>query len=330
MTADTNSSMPLETTRQPSSITAPRDAAQRRPRRGGLTAVQRERLAGYLFIAPDLIGLFVFIGIPMVLALTIGFFDVNGFGTFSFVGLANYQRMAADPLFWQCMRVTAGYVVLLVPSLYVAGLGLALLVQRTNRFNTVMRSLFFAPQMVSLVVIAVVWQLMSADKIGVISRAFSLLGLSGVSLLGNPSLTLYAVVFITVWFSMGFYMLIFLGGLQDIPQQYYEAARIDGATPAQGFWNITLPLLRPTSFFVLLTSLVGAVAGSQAFDLIYVMTKGGPANATQLIIVYIYLQAFQYSSFGYAAAMASILVVVLLALTGLLFLLTRGGRFDHD
>ena len=120
-------------------------------------------LAGYLFIAPDFIGLVIFVGIPMLLALTMGFFDVNGFGQFNFVGLANYEKMAGDPVFWQCLRVTLLYMALLVPSLYVSGLGLALLVQRSNRFNTVMRSIFFAPQMVSLVVIGLVWQLLSAD-----------------------------------------------------------------------------------------------------------------------------------------------------------------------
>ncbi len=300
-----------------------------RVRAGALSARRREALAAYLFIAPDFLGLVLFVGLPMLLALVIGFFDVNGFGQFSFVGLANFQRMAADPLFWQCMRVTLTYVVLLVPSLYVAGLGLALLVQKTNRFNTVVRAMFFAPQMVSVVVIAVVWQFFSGDKIGLAARFFSLFGLS-VSILGNPNIALYTVVFVSVWFLMGFYMLIFLGGLQDIPQQYYEAARVDGATPAQSFWRITMPLLRPTSFFVLLVSLVAAVAGSQAFDLVYVMTRGGPANSTQVMIIYIYQQAFQYSAFGYAAAMASILVVVLLLLTGVLFLLTRGGRFDYE
>jgi multiple sugar transport system permease protein len=295
-----------------------------------LSARQREAIAGYLFVLPDALGLLVFVGLPMLLALAMGFFDVNGFGSFSFVGLANYQRMAADPLFWQCLRVTLIYVVLLVPALYVTGLGLALLVQRGNRFNSVLRSMFFAPQMVSLVVIAVIWQFMSADKIGLLARLFSFFGLSGVSLLGNPALALYTTVFVTVWFLMGFYMVIFLGGLQDIPRQYYEAARIDGATALQGFWHITMPLLRPTSFFVLLVSLVAAVAGAQAFDLIFVMTKGGPANATSVMIIYIYQQAFQYSAFGYAAAMASILVVILLALTGVLFVLTRGGRFDYE
>ncbi|HTJ58692.1 MAG TPA: sugar ABC transporter permease [Devosiaceae bacterium] len=301
-----------------------------RPRAPGLSARKREMIAGYLFILPDALGLLVFVGVPMLLALTIGFFDVNGFGTFTFIGLANYRRMMGDPLFWQCMKVTALYVVLLVPSLYIAGLGLALLVQKTNRFNTVMRSLFFAPQMVSLVVIALIWQFLSADKIGMLARLFTFLGLGGVSLLGSPNLALYTTVFVSVWFLMGFYMLIFLGGLQDIPRQYYEAAKIDGASAVESFWHITMPLLRPTSFFVLLVSLVAAVAGSQAFDLIFVMTKGGPANATSVMITYIYQQAFQYSAFGYAAAMASILVVILLLLTGVLFLLTRGGRFDNE
>jgi multiple sugar transport system permease protein len=304
------------------------DLVLEKPR--GLSATHREWLAGYLFVTPDFLGLLLFVGVPMVLALVIGFFDVNGFGAFTFVGFGNYQRMWADPLFWQCIRVTALYVVLLVPALYVSGLGLALLVQKTNRFNAVMRSMFFAPQMVSLVVIAVIWQLMSADKVGIVARAFNAVGLGGVSILGNPAFALYTVVVISVWFLMGFYMLIFLGGLQDIPREYYEAAEMDGATRIQKFRFITLPMLRPTSFFVLLVSIVAAVAGGQAFDLIYVMTKGGPANSTQVLIIYIYQQAFQYSSFGYAAAMASILVVILLALTGLLFLLTRGGRFEHD
>jgi multiple sugar transport system permease protein len=305
-------------------------AAVERPRPRGLTTRQREAVAGYLFILPDAVGLVVFVGLPMVLALGLGFFDVNGFGQFNFIGLANYQRMIGDPVFWQCLRVTLVYMALLVPSLFLSGLGLALLVQRTNRFNTVMRSMFFAPQMVSLVVIALVWQVMTADKIGILARVLSFFGFGSLSLLGNPSLALYTTVAVTIWFLMGFYMLIFLSGLQDIPRQYYEAAEIDGATPVQSFWAITLPLLKPTSFFVLLVSLVAAVAGSQAFDLIYVMTKGGPANSTSVIITYIYQQAFQYSAFGYAAAMASILVVMLLLLTGVLFVLTRGGRFEYE
>jgi multiple sugar transport system permease protein len=125
-------------------------------------------------------------------------------------------------------------------------------------------------------------------------------------------------------------MLIFLAGLQEIPREFYEAARIDGATAWRMFRDITLPLLKPTSFFILLTLTVTAVAGGQGFDLVYVMTQGGPANSTNLIIYYVYQQAFQFSHFGYAAAMASFLVVVLVLLTGILFAVTKGGRFEFD
>jgi multiple sugar transport system permease protein len=186
------------------------------------------------------------------------------------------------------------------------------------------------PQTVSLVVVALVWQVLLVDKIGLFNRVFTAVHLPSVSWLGDPRFALFTVVAVCVWFLMGFYMLIFLGGLQEIPREYYESARIDGATSVQSFFRITLPLLQPTSFFVLLVSTVTAVSGSQTFDLIYVMTKGGPANATSVVIFYIYQQAFLYNEYGYAAAMASVLVVVLMMITILLFMLTRGGRFIYD
>lgn len=296
----------------------------------GLSAKHREWVAAYLFIMPDALGLLIFLGLPMVLSLVIGFYEVDGFGGYRFVGFGNYIRMAKDPLFWAAAKATALYAIMLVPSLYISGLALALLIQKSTRFNTVIRLMFFAPHMVSLVVVAIVWQFMVVDKIGVISRLLPKLGLPAISFLGDPAFALIAVVIVSVWFLMGFYMLIFLGGLQDIPTQYYEAAKIDGAGPVASFWYITLPLLRPTSFFVLLVSMVAAVAGAQAFDIIYVMTRGGPANSTSVLIVYIYQQAFNFGAFGYAAAMASMLIVLLMLLTLVLFLLTKGGRFDND
>jgi multiple sugar transport system permease protein len=299
-------------------------------KRRTLSAKHREWLAGYLFVLPDALGLLVFLGLPMFLSLILGLFEVDGFGGYKFVGLGNYARMMKDPLFWSAARVTALYAVMLVPLLYASGLGLALLVQKTNRFNAVMRSMFFAPHIVSLVVVALVWQLMVVDKIGVISRLIAMTGLGGVSFLGDPNFALITVVAVSVWFLMGYYMLIFLGGLQDIPAEYYEAAEIDGAGPVARFWYITLPLLKPTSFFVLMVSMVAAVAGAQVFDIVYVMTKGGPANATSVLIVYIYQQAFGFGAFGYAAAMASILVIALMVFTAALFLITRGGRFHHE
>jgi multiple sugar transport system permease protein len=264
------------------------------------------------------------------LSLSLGFFDVSGFGTYTFSGLANYQKMFVDPLFLGSLQVTAKYVIVLVPGLYISGLGLALLVKRPVPLLGLFRAMLFLPNVISLVVVALIWKFLLVDRIGVVNVVLSKVGLGGRSWLGDPDLTLWALLAVTIWFLMGFYMLIFLAGLQEIPREYYDAARIDGAGAWRSFWDITLPLLKPTSFFVLLVSLVAAVTGPQGFDLVYVMTSGGPANSTNLTTYYIFDQAFRYSNFGYAAAMASFLVLVLLVLTGILFALTRGGRFDFD
>ena len=291
------------------------------------TRSRKETFAAWLFIFPDCIGLLVFVAIPIVLALSLGFFSVDGFGGYKFVGLANYNRMLRDPLFMKSLGVTIVYVLCLVPGLYVSGLGLALLVRQRIPLIGLWRTLFFMPYVVSLVVVALIWKVMLIDKVGFINRMLELVGLQGRSWLGDPNLALGAILVVTIWFLMGYYMIIFLSGLQDIPREYYEAARIEGANSWKMFTQITLPLLRPTSFFVLLVSTVSAVSGSQAFDLIYVMTNGGPANSTSLVVFYIYEQAFKFNHYGYAAAMASVLVVVLLAMTLVLFGLTRGGRF---
>ena len=299
-------------------------------RRSRLSQTKREWVAAYLFLLPDLLGLLLFIGIPMVLSLSLGFFNVSGFGTYTFSGLANYRKMFADPLFLGSLQVTAKYVIVLVPGLYVTGLGLALLVKRPVPLVGLFRAMLFLPNVISLVVVALIWKFLLVDRIGVGNVLLSKIGLGGRSWLGDPDLTLWALLGVTIWFLMGFYMLIFLAGLQEIPREYYDAARIDGAGAWRSFWDITLPLLKPTSFFVLLVSLVAAVSGPQGFDLVYVMTSGGPANSTNLTTYYIFDQAFRYSNFGYAAAMASFLVLVLLVLSGILFALTRGGRFDFD
>lgn len=299
-------------------------------RRSRLSQTKREWLAAYLFLLPDVLGLLVFVGVPMVLALSLGFFDVSGFGQYTFVGWANYRKMFADPLFLGSLEVTAKYVVVLVPGIYISGLGLALFVKQPLPWLPLFRAMLYLPNVISLVVVGIVWKFLLVDRIGIVNLLLSKIGLGGRSWLGDPDLALWTFLLVIIWFSMGFYMLIFLAGLQEIPREFYDAARIDGAGAWRSFWDITLPLLKPTSFFVLLVSLVAAVAGAQGFELAYVMTSGGPANATNLTTYYIFQQAFQYSNFGYAAAMSSFLVVVLLALTGILFAVTKGGRFDFD
>jgi multiple sugar transport system permease protein len=222
------------------------------------------------------------------------------------------------------------YVVLFVAGVFVVSLTLALLVKQKLPLVGLFRSMFFLPHVVSLVVIGLVWQFMLIDGRGVVNQLLDVVGLGNFSWLGNPNLALFTVVAVSIWFFMGYYMVIFLAALQDIPQEYYDAARVDGAGKWATFWHVTWPLLKPTSFFVLLVSTITGVAGLQAFDLIYIMTEGGPANKTMLGIFYIYQQAFMFNDYGYAAAMASFLVLVLLAATAAMFVLTRGGRFEVD
>lgn len=300
------------------------------PRRRRLSRRHREWLAASLFVFPDTLGLLVFVGIPMVLALAMGLFNVSGFGGITFVGLANYERMLSDSLFLESLKVTVIYVVSFVVGNFVISLALALLVKQKIPFVGVLRSMFFLPYVVSLVVIGLVWKFMLLDQVGIVNRILEALGLGSHSWLGNPRFALATVVAVSIWFLMGYYMVIFLAGLQEIPQEYYDAAKVDGARSWQTFRHITWPLLKPTSFFVLIVSTISGVAGFQTFDLIYVMTTGGPANSTSLGIFYIYQQAFQFNDYGYAAAMASFLVLILLIATAAMFILTRGGRFETD
>lgn len=294
--------------------------------RVGNDRLRRERRAAFWFLLPDTLGLLVFVAVPMVLAVILGFFRVDGFGSFDFIGIDNYVRMVGDPQFWSSVRITLIYLLAVVPLIFVMGLGLALLVQQKLPFIGLIRSALFVPYVVSLVVVAMVWQFMLADRVGILSRLLGLLGFENVSPLGEPSLALGTVVLVTVWFQMGYYMIIFLAGLQDIPGEYYEAARIDGASAWQRFLRITLPLLRPTSFFVLVTATVAVMTGG--LDLIFVLTGGGPAGATSLLIFYIYEQAFLFGELGYAAAVGSVLVVAMLAWSLAMFALTKGGRFE--
>lgn len=288
---------------------------------------RRESLAAALFLAPDVIGLTLFLGIPMLVCLVLGFFQADGFGDYQFIGFGNYARMFADPLFLQSLETTLIYLVVLVPGLFVVSLALALLIRRRFPLVGLFRSALFTPNVVSLVVIALVWKFMLTDQTGLIARILGFFGITAPSWLGDPHLALGSVLVVTIWFSMGYYMLIFLAGLQDIPREYYEVALLDGAGPWQTFRNVTWPLLKPTSFFILLTSTVAAMTGG--LDLIYIMTQGGPANSTSLVIYYIYEQAFVYGDYGYASAIGAFVVVILLAWSSLLFALTRGGRFSH-
>ncbi|WP_053208099.1 carbohydrate ABC transporter permease [Jiangella muralis] len=315
------------TSAAPDRTSAARHGPTTSPRGARSDRARRERRAAYLFMAPNLIGLTVFVAIPMLLSIVLAFFRVDGFGGYDFVGFANFQRMFSDPYFLSSLGRTLLYLVVLVPGLFLSGLGLALLVRHRFPLVGLFRTALFAPNVVSLVVVALIWQFLLTDDVGFIARLLDRVGLTAPSWLGDPAFALPTVMIITIWFSMGYYMLIFLAGLQDIPREYYEVASIDGAGPWTTFRNVTWPLLKPTSFFILLTSTIAVMTGG--LDLLVILTGGGPANSTTLIIYYVYQQAFVYGEFGYAAAISSFLVLILLAWSALLFALTKGGRFSH-
>lgn len=288
----------------------------------------RETLAGYLFVAPSVIGMFVFLVLPMIASLTISFFRVSGFGDYEFIGLDNYRTLLSDPVFASSLKTTGLFTLAFVPTLFTVSLCLALLVKKQRRGIGLLRSLFFAPNVVSLVVVGLVWQFLLTDHVGAVNRSLERMGLSGESWLGNPRYALFAVVVISVWFFMGYYMIIFLNGLQDIPSAYYEAARLDGAGRWRSFWNVTWPLLRPTSLFVLVMTTLTAIGAAGIFDLIYVMTKGGPDYSTQVVMFYIYQRAFQLNDFGYAAAMAAVVSFALMIIMFVMLRITKGGKVD--
>jgi len=289
---------------------------------------RREAFAAYLFIAPDVIGLLMFVGLPMCLALGMAFFEVDGFGGYRFVGIDNFAKMTDDAMLWRSVGVTFAYVGGFVPLSFAVSLGLALLVREPFPGVGFVRMAFFLPNVISLVVAGVLWQFLLVDRRGAVPVLFRSIGLGNVSWLGDPRLALATLILISVWFLVGYQMLIFLAALKDIPQEYYDAAHIDGASTWQQFQYVTWPMLRPTSFFVAINSTVSAVTGLQAFDLVYVLTRGGPANSTSTLVFYIYQQAFTYNHYGYAAAMTAMVVGFLAMTTGLLFAATRGGRFD--
>ena len=317
-------------------VTLPAPRRQRggaRRRRGPAAGSQRRReaIAGWAFVAPSALGVGLFVLLPMLLAFLLSFTSASGFGDYPWVGLENYRRMFHDPLFTNSIKVTLLFVAVFVPGVYLLGLVMALLVHGSLPARAFFRVAFFAPYTVSLVVVGLVWRYMLADRVGIVGSLLHAVGVDDPpSFLGDPSLALWVVAGASIWFFVGYYMVILLGGLQEIPQDILDAAKLDGAGPWRLVLSIILPLLRPTTFFALVLATIAGLAGLQSFDLIYVMTQGGPANSTSLGIYYVYETAFKSSQFGYASAMATWYAVVLIVFTGIAFKLTKGGRFGLD
>ncbi len=286
---------------------------------------RRDTLVAWSFLGIPMVHLAVFSFAPVLFTVLL---SVHRWDLVSsarpFVGLANYRELARDPLFWKTLGNTALYV-LYVPVTMACALGLALLLNRRRKGERLLRAVVFLPYVTSTVAIALVWQwLMNAD-FGLVNFGLRLIGLPAVDWLGNPSTALLAIILVTVWTQMGYQMIVLLAGLQGVPQQYLDAALVDGATPLRRFWHVTLPLLRPVLLFVLVT---GVISGFQVFTLVYLMTEGGPLHATDVIVYRIYQTAWEFLRFGSASAMAVVLFAILLAVTVVQFRLL-GKRIEH-
>ena len=288
-------------------------------------AAREEWLIGYLFLLPDALGLFIFLGLPTLFAVYTSFFAWDGVRPRVFIGLANYLTMFSDSVFLGSLKATFLYTVLFVPGIFVVSLGLALLLAQKIRFRLLFRTAFFLPIVTSGVIVGLIWNFMYDPQVGVLYYILETLHLPDQGWIGTSGSALPSLALTSIWWNAGYYMIIFLAGLQDIPRDFYEAAHIDGANSWQSFWHITWPLLKPTRFFVVVMTIL---ASFQVFDLVYIMTQGGPNYATNTTVFYIYRQAFYYSKMGYASAMATFLFIVLTVVTLIQFRLQRAGTVD--
>jgi multiple sugar transport system permease protein len=287
-----------------------------------LSLKQRQYVIAFLFVAPALINFAIFRYIPIFMAGEASLYDYSLLGGFgSFVGLKNYARAIEDDLFWTSMWVSFQYALMKVPLQVVLALLLALFVSRAVRGMGAIRTIIFIPVVTSLVVGAVLWAMMYNKDLGLIQSMFGIFGLRHPGFLSNPDLALPSIVVMMVWKEVGFSMIIFVAGLKGIPEMFYEAATMDGASPIQRFFNITLPLLKPVTLFVVVTQTISAM---QVFVPIFVMTQGGPFFATNAIVYYIYQNGFAYNDMGYASALSFFVLTLLVAISYVQFRLLRG------
>lgn len=299
------------------------------PQLGGRTPVRSTRrtsLVALAFLAPALVILTVFVAWPMVSALRLSFTDASGFGEEEFVGLDNYVRVFTDPDVLQAMGNTAYYAILFTPTAIVAALLLALLVNHPRLPGRgAFRTALFVPFIVSLAVAAFAWSYLLDPQIGLLNHWLRVLGIQIGNVLQDPALAMPTVALVAVWKSFGFYLVIFIAGLQEIPASLYEAARVDGADAWQRFRHITLPMLGNTMAFVMIVALIAAL---QAFDQIYVMTGGGPYGTTQTVVMEIYTSGFKKLELGFASALSYVLLLITLVLSLIQFRFF--GRREKD
>ncbi|TDD41423.1 sugar ABC transporter permease [Nonomuraea terrae] len=263
-------------------------------------------------MGPSLLGVVAFLLLPMVIVLVLSLFDWELLSAPEFVGLDNYSRLASDGQTWHSLWVTVAYVLLCIPLQTALALAIAMLLNQRVKGVKYFRSLFVVPWMATPIVLGLIWNWIFDPRDGALNSALALVGITGPDWLTDATWALPAVALVSVWQHTGYNMLFFLAGLQGIPQELHDAAATDGATPAQRFWRVTLPLLNPTMFFVTVTNMIGAF---QVFDTVYAMTAGGPGGSTEVINFRIFETAFKQFDFGYASTLSMLLFVIIFLVT---------------
>ncbi len=278
-----------------------------------------------LFLLPGLGGLLIFTVIPILASFVLAFFSWDLLTPPQFVGLQNYVDLLGDKEFWAALAHTLGYIAGYLPLVVVLGLGMALAMNSAMRGIGALRTLFFFPVVSSWVAVALLWSWLFNPKYGLINYLLSLMGIAGPGWLYDAHWAMPAIILTSVWKDLGFVLVLFLGGLQTVPTDYVEAASLDGAGRWAQFRHITLPLLAPTTFFVIIISLISSF---QVFDQVWIMTEGGPAGATTVLVERIVRHAFSYGEMGYAAAISWVLFFLVFSATAIQFRLQRMGSFD--
>ena len=290
-----------------------------------------ERVAAYIFVAPAVILLIAFLVVPMIYTVYFsGFkYQIMRPDAMKFIGLENYQKLFSDKNFWLALKNTVYFTVIVVPCQCVLALALALLVSKKFRGVAVFRTMYFAPQLTSMVVISVLWSVLynANPNTGLINSILVSLGMSPIKFLSDASTAMNSIIFMSAWQGAGYQMMIFLAGLQGIPRDQYEAASVDGATKFKQFLYITIPGLKGTIKYVIMITLPGLkgtikyvvmitmIQAMKLFTQPYIMTQGGPKNSTKTLVYYIYTQGFQKGNFGYACSIAAVFFVIVVCMS---------------
>ncbi|GAA4654641.1 sugar ABC transporter permease [Anaerocolumna aminovalerica] len=299
------------------------DMAKTKPMRRKTTKREKkEWVAAYIFIAPLVIGIFVFYIYPFIQNFWFSFNDVNRFNISTFTGLENYKALIKDKELYRTLGNTIKYVIITVPVGICLSILIATLLNAKIRGTSIYRTIYFLPSVTMSVAIALVWKWMYNGEFGILNNILGAFGIEGQNWLSNPKTALYMVMIVGIWMSVGYNMIILLAGMQGISKSYYEAAAIDGAGPVKRFFKITIPMLTPTIFFVMITSIIG---GFQVFDTIYMMIgKTSLAyESTQTLVMMFYRYAFDYGQKGYAAAISIVIFAIIMLITIFQFVMQK-------